>query len=158
MAEPFDTLAGLAGRAARQAVDLAEDTTLGLLDATLGSRFAVRVVEHAAASRLIEAAGRELARYQVIERVGEQLITRELVDDVVARVLESEELWLVVDEVARSPAVTDAITQQSMGFADQVAGVVRGRSLRADDRLERVARRLLRRSPNGSAASAPVEP
>ena len=52
----------------------------------------------------------------------------------------------MVDEIAHSPAVTDAIGQQSVGFADQVAGQVRVRSQRADARVERVARRLLRRS------------
>ena len=62
-----------------------------------------------------------------------------------ARLLESEELWLLVDEIARSPAVTEAIGQQSIGFADQVAGAVRTRSFSADDRLEGAARRLLRR-------------
>ena len=51
----------------------------------------------------------------------------------------------MVDEIARSPAVTEAITQQSLGFADQVAGGVRDRSRNADEVLERVARRALRR-------------
>jgi hypothetical protein len=47
----------------------------------------------------------------------------------------------------RSPAVTAAITQQSVGFADQVAGELGERSRQADARLERIARRLLRRHP-----------
>jgi uncharacterized RDD family membrane protein YckC len=49
----------------------------------------------------------------------------------------------MVDEIAHSPAVTDAIGEQSVGFAEQVAGQVRVRSQRADARVERVARRLL---------------
>jgi hypothetical protein len=65
----------------------------------------------------------------------------------VARLLESEDLWLLVDEIARSPAVTEAITQQSLGFADQVAGGVRARSRSMDDWLEHKARRALRRGP-----------
>jgi hypothetical protein len=58
-----------------------------------------------------------------------------------------------VDQIARSPAVTEAITQQSMGFADQVAGEVRRSSQRADAGLERAAHRLLRRKlrPPGDA-------
>jgi hypothetical protein len=63
----------------------------------------------------------------------------------VERLLESEELWVLVDEIARSPAVTQAITQQSLGFADQVAGGVRERSRDADGMLERAARRIVRR-------------
>jgi hypothetical protein len=65
----------------------------------------------------------------------------------VRRVLAGEELWLVVDEVAQSPAVSEAITRQSIGFADQVAEQVRDRSRSADARLERAAKRVLRRRP-----------
>jgi hypothetical protein len=68
-----------------------------------------------------------------------------LVDEAVQRVLDGEELWLVVDEIAKSPAVTEAIGRQSLSFADQVAGQVRNRSRSADARLEQAARRVLRR-------------
>jgi hypothetical protein len=70
-----------------------------------------------------------------------------LLDETVVRLLESDDLWLLVQEIARSPAVTAAITQQSVGFADQVAGGVRARSRNADAWLEQRARRLLRRRP-----------
>ena len=76
-----------------------------------------------------------------------QVIESRLLDQVVARLLESEELWLLVDEIAQSPAVTEAITQQSLGFADEVADEVNVRTRRADAVAERVARRLLRRHP-----------
>ena len=61
------------------------------------------------------------------------------------RLLQSDDLWLVVDEVASSPAVTAAISRQSVSFAEEVAGGVRARSAGADAWLERRARRLLRR-------------
>ncbi len=79
---------------------------------------------------------------------------RQLVDDFfdsgvfdhfVDRLLASPALWHLVDEVADSPAVTAAITQQGLGFADQVAGEVRRRSRRVDDLLEGFAHRLLPR-------------
>ena len=82
-----------------------------------------------------------------MERLVGRVIQSKLLDEAVARLLESEELWLLVDEIARSPAVTEAITQQSLGFADQVAGGVRARSRTMDDWLERKARRALRRGP-----------
>jgi hypothetical protein len=47
--------------------------------------------------------------------------------------------------VARSPAVTEAISHQSAGLADEVARAVRDRSVSADARLERAARRLVGR-------------
>ena len=55
-------------------------------------------------------------------------------------------MWALIDVIAQSPAVTDAITQQGAGFADQVAAEVRERSRSLDARLERGAWRLLRRA------------
>ena len=135
---------------------------------------AERAIEAAMRGPLVEAAARDLVRYHVIERATAELaeddaleafVTRALetpaarrmvanvidssvVDEAVARLLESEDLWVLVDEIARSPAVTEAISHQSAGLADQVAGVMRDRSRVADARLERVARRLIGR--NGS--------
>jgi hypothetical protein len=85
-----------------------------------------------------------------VERAVTQVIDSRLLDQTVAQVLESEELWVLVEEIARSPAVTDAITRQSLGFADQVAGEVRSRSRDADAWLERAARRALRRPSPGA--------
>ena len=86
------------------------------------------------------------------------VIESRLLDQVVTRLLESEELWLLVEEVARSPAVTEAITQQSLGFADQVGDEVRKRSGNADAWLERAARRVRHprrdgRGPSGRRAT-----
>jgi hypothetical protein len=88
-----------------------------------------------------------------VERMLSQIVESSVVDATVARVIDetaerlprSEAVWLLVDEIASSPAVTDAITQQSAGFADEMAGRVRDRSKTADARLERFARGLLRR-------------
>ena len=52
--------------------------------------------------------------------------------------------------------MTEAISRQGMGLADQFAGVVRDRSNRADDRIERRLRRLLSR--NGPAPQADLAP
>ena len=82
-----------------------------------------------------------------VERLIGQAIESRLADQAVARLLDSEELWLLVEEIAESPAVTDAITQQGFGFADEVAGGMRARSRNADAWLERTARRALRRPP-----------
>ena len=132
---------------------------------------AERAIETAMRGPLVEAAARDLVRYHVIERataelaegdVLEEFVTRALdtpaarrlvagvidsavVDEAVARLLESDDLWFLVDEIARSPAVTEAISHQGAGLADQVAVVVRERSSVADARLERIARRLVGR-------------
>ena len=77
----------------------------------------------------------------------------------VERLLESEELWLLVDRIANSAEVLDAITSTSVGLAGEVADEARRRTATADDVAERIARRLLRRapreaSPTGDAAVA----
>ncbi len=82
-----------------------------------------------------------------MEKVVSQAMESRLVDAVVGRLHESDEFWRLVAEIADSPAVTDAIGRQGVGFAGQVAGQVRVESERADDGLERAARRLLRRRP-----------
>lgn len=66
-----------------------------------------------------------------------------LFDHFVDKLLASDGLWHLVDEIVDSPAVTAAITQQSLGFADQLGEQIRGRTRRADDRLERAAHRLM---------------
>jgi hypothetical protein len=126
----------------------AEETALAALDAVLASRLGAEAVDRVLESEL---AKRAIAR--AVERVADEMgegptLDSPAMDRLVARLLESDELWRVVDEIAQSPAVTEAITRQSVGFADQVAGQVRDRSRNADARLERAARRVLRRPPS----------
>ena len=92
-----------------------------------------------------------------VDRLVAQILDSPLVDATVARVLASDELWLVVDEIARSPSVTEAISHQGVGFADQIAGEVGQRSRGVDDRLERAARRLLHRRPRPGDGAAPAD-
>jgi len=81
----------------------------------------------------------------------------QVVEEIIARLPQGEALWGLVDEVAVSPAVTDAIRQQGVGFADQVAEDLRDRSQVVDARLERAARRLFRRrSPEGGGNAPPA--
>lgn len=75
-----------------------------------------------------------------------------LLDHFLERLAQSDALWRLVDEVAASPTVMAAISQQGLGFADEVGAEVRGRSRNADDWLERAARRLVRREPKAPPA------
>jgi hypothetical protein len=58
------------------------------------------------------------------------------------RLVESEALWHLVDEIAQSPSVMAALSQQGLGFADQLGRAARERSRRADHRVEGMAGRL----------------
>jgi len=166
-------LGALVMRPARALGRRAEDLALAGLDAALASRLGTEVVDRVLASDLarhavarllegplVETVARDVVRYAVLERLTDELaddpeleriatrvLESKLMDDAVRLLLEGEQLWLVVNEVAQSSAVTEAIARQSASFTDQVAGQVRDRSSSADARLERAARRMLRRPP-----------
>jgi hypothetical protein len=150
----------------RVAGDVASRATLAALDAVLASRVTAEAVDRIVASALVERAVARLLATDALEQVmasaqeaalAQRLIDSELLDEFVDRLLQSEDLWLLVDEIARSPAVTEAIGTQSIGFADQIAGVVRDRSRTADARVERIARRVLRRKAAASATTVQPE-
>jgi hypothetical protein len=159
---PVGLIGDLAGSVARTA----HDVTLGTIDVVLASRFALEVVDHVVASPLVDRTAQRLLTGPEVERLldmalrserVEQLLTEalesrladetitRLIDDTITRLLASEGLWVLIDEVAASPAITEAITQHGVGFADQVADEVRDRSRHADAWMETIARRLLRR-------------
>jgi hypothetical protein len=135
---------------------IAEQIAARMLDGPELERLAAQAVADPATARLVEHAlsspGTEdlLARAldcEGMERLVARIIDSRLVEAAVAQLLAGEELWRMVDEIAQSPAVTEAISHQSAGFADQVAGEVGERSRHADAWLERTTRRLLHRTP-----------
>jgi hypothetical protein len=139
------------------------DRVLDHADTTgLPQRIADRLLADGIAEQVAERvlAGPELERILqvVLESPGfvrmlAQVVESEAVEDTVARVVEetvarlprSPAMWSLIDEIAGSAAVTEAIATQSAGFADHVAGTVRDRSRTADAKLERAAWSLLRR-------------
>lgn len=149
-----------------------------VVDRLVASPLTERAVSRALAGPLVEAVGREVVHSAVIERLADTALDDEaldallagpaverivahtihsrVMDEAVTQLLESEELWILVDEIARSPAVTEAITQQSIGFADQVADGVRVRSRHADTWLEGAARRALRLKRAGRVPDEPA--
>ena len=138
-------------------------TTLSVLDGILSSSAADEAVDRVLASHwaertVVQAVDGEQAQRALaaalespaLERAIAQVIDSRLADDAVARIVdrtlarlpESPALWALIDEIAQSPAVLAAISHQSAGFAEEVAGDVRERSRRADDQLEGAAKRL----------------
>ena len=73
-----------------------------------------------------------------------------LFDRFIDRLLSSDGLWRLVDEIAASPSVRAAVSQQGLGFADQVGDAVRARSRKGDRALERAADRVMHRHPTES--------
>jgi hypothetical protein len=133
--------------------EVVERVTEQMLAAGVADRLAERIVE-----QVLESPGIERVVDRIVEsRLLEQTVTR-IVDDVVADLASSEAMWGLIDVIARSPAVTDAISQQGAGFADQVAEEVRERSRSIDARLERGAWRILRRRSRTPATGGQAPP
>ncbi len=142
----FRPLSGVVGAAAEAGIDLER-------------RVMDRLIESGELERLLDSARVQMVASQLLDsdgarRLVDAFFDSGLFDQFVERLLASEGLWKLVDEIAASPAVTAAISQQGLGFADQVGEGLRGRSRHADAWLERAARRLVHRGP-GDASPAP---
>jgi hypothetical protein len=144
----------LTGRALRGALEgpLVEALARDLVRYRVADRVLSEGIVEQTTARVLE--GPELERVvaaalesPTVERLIGTTIGSRLLDEAVVRLLESDDLWLLVEEIVRSPTVATAIAEQSAGFADQVAGGVRARSRTADAWLEQRARRMLRRRP-----------
>lgn len=119
------------------------------LESPGAERLMAGALETPGAERLLtialESPGAERMVARVVESRVVEAATGQIVEDTIGRLRESPALWALIDEIAQSPAVLDAIAQQSAGFADQVSDELRERTRHADERLERAAWRLFRR-------------
>lgn len=118
-----------------------------------------RLIESGELERMLDSARLQAVAIQLLDSEGARRLVDAffdsgLFDQFVDRLLASDGLWRMIDEIAASPAVTAAISQQGLGFADQVGDGLRARSRSADAWLERAARRLTRREP-GEMPPAP---
>ena len=87
----------------------------------------------------------EVTRSQMIQKITVTAMEAGEMAPIVDAFLEREELWILVQTIAESPAVIDAVRQQGFGFADQVGDEVRGRSRTADQVIARTARSFIGR-------------
>lgn len=125
-----------------------------VVDRLLDSDELERVLTAAINSAPIQASLRQALASDGARELIDGLFDTGLLDRFLERLLASASLWRAIDEIAASPAVTAAISQQGLGLADQVGEEVRERSRKADDWMERAARRLVHRQPR----SLPAEP
>lgn len=132
-------LTGVVGAAAEAGLDLQRRALDRLLDSG--------EIEAVLSSTRFQAVVKQVVESEGATRLIDVFFDSGLFDRFVDRLLASDALWRLVDEVAASPAVTAAVSQQGLGFADQVGGALRERSRRADRRVERAADRVRRRAP-----------
>ncbi|MGO9905747.1 MAG: hypothetical protein ACLP4R_10385 [Solirubrobacteraceae bacterium] len=132
------------------AVEAAAEASLSLerraVNRVLESDELERVVVVAINSAHMQAALKQALESDGAVQLVDSLFASGLIDHFLDRLLASESLWHLVDEIAGSPAVSAAVSQQGLGFADELGDEVRSRSRKADDWMERAARRLIGRS------------
>jgi hypothetical protein len=154
---PLKPLTDIGGRAAAATLRPLTGVVGAAAEAgiSLEQRAVDRLLESGELDRLLASARLQAIVAQVVESEGAtQLIDTffdsGLFDRFVDRLLSSDGLWRLVDEIAASPTVRAAVSQQGLGFADQVGEAVRARSRKGDRRLERAADRLMGRHPTES--------
>ena len=146
---------------------LVAETVADVLSRGVVDRVAVQVIESPEFERAVVAgldspALEELVARMVqspgLERAITRVLESELVDELSDRLLASEEVHRWVGQIAQSDEVRAALTQQSMGLVDEVAGAMRARTVSADAVAERVARSVLRRKPAPWSRPQPMLP
>ncbi|HEX5193837.1 MAG TPA: hypothetical protein VFW09_13625 [Solirubrobacteraceae bacterium] len=141
-------------------IDAAADAGIGLerraVDRVLESDEVERVLIAVINSTRMQLALQRALASDGARRLVDTVFDSGLVDRLLERLLASDSLWHVIDEIAGSPAIAAAVSQQGLGFADQVGDEVRERSRKADDWVERAARRLTHRPPRVAPAGPDV--
>jgi len=122
------------------------------VDRLLASDELERILTTTVNSPSIQAALQHVLASSGAARLVDSLFDSGLIDRFLERLLANDSLWHLIDEIAASPAVTAAISDQGLGFADQLGDDVRMRSRKADDWIERAARRLIHRPPKALGA------
>ncbi|MGE5617487.1 MAG: hypothetical protein ACM3UX_00970 [Candidatus Woesearchaeota archaeon] len=140
------------GGVANRAVEAGMEVERRASERVLGSAEFERLLTSALESPRVQAALRNAVATDAFKQVVADFVDAGIVDVLLERLLTRPALWQLVDEVAASPAVTAAITQQGLGFADLVGEEARSRSRKADDWLERMARRLTRHRLEAASA------
>ncbi len=120
------------------------------------SGVAQRIVDRLLDDGTVEQIAQRVLAGPEVERVLVAALEGPLVEEAVSQLLENQAVWVLVDEIARSPSVTEAIAHQGTGFVDQVAERARDRSRHADALLERVARRLVGRRGESDPGPPPA--
>jgi len=136
-------------RAAIRAADamLADDSVERLLAHVVDQPAVDQLVERALASPAFELRVAAVLEQPALERVLERALASRFAHSATEQVLASDELRRVVAHVAASEEVRAALQAQTHGLVDDVSDELRDRTATVDDRMESVARRLLRRHP-----------
>jgi uncharacterized RDD family membrane protein YckC len=134
--------ARVAARASRGPLEAAADEHLvpelsRLIDRALAQSLPEELVHSLVEHRVLERMATEFAESGALDRAVENALASPRTNDLVDRIVNSAEMRRAIREIVSSREVREAVTQQTSGFVDELAGAVRTRARRLDDRLDR---------------------
>jgi hypothetical protein len=142
---PLGMIRAVERRGRRAAADALIAAADGWLSSPELDRIVTAIVQHEGSGRIAD----RILTSPLARHVGRQAVDSGALDAVLDRLVEREAFWALVDVVAGSPAVGEAIGRQSRSAVTDVVDGLRDGAVQADDWLERVARRAVgrRREP-----------
>jgi hypothetical protein len=154
LARPFIAVGGRLGTAALRPVAGVARATVGAgmrverraVAALLDSGEPERLLTSVVSDPRVQAMVRQALESPGAQGVIDDFFASGLFDQFIVRLTASDALWRLVDEIAQSPTVTAALSQQGLGFADQIGRTARERSRQADVRIEGTVGRLRQRA------------
>lgn len=138
---PFGVARAIERRSRRAVADAVIATTDAWLSSPELERIVVAIVEHEGTERLAD----RILDSPLARRIGRQAVDAGMVDALLDRLAEREVFWALIDTVAGSAAVSEAIATQSRSAVTDVVDGVRDGAAQADDWLERIALRVVGR-------------
>jgi uncharacterized RDD family membrane protein YckC len=134
--------ARVAARASRGPLEAAADEHLvpelsRLIDRALAQSLPEELVHSLVEHRVLERMAAELAETGALDRAVENALASPHTQELTDRIVNSEEMRSAIREIVASPEVREAVTHQTLGFVDELAGAIRARARRLDDRLDR---------------------
>jgi uncharacterized RDD family membrane protein YckC len=123
----------------------AEEAMVAAVESEAVERAIARVLKGPA----VEEAMNSALESDAVKRALIEALDSELVDEVWRRLLASDETQRLVERIAEAPELRAAISAQSVGMIEDVGHTIGNGTRRADNGVERVARRLFFRRRRG---------
>jgi uncharacterized RDD family membrane protein YckC/transcriptional regulator CtsR len=134
--------ARVAARASRGPLEAAADEHLvpelsRLIDRALSQSLPEELVQSLVEHHVVERMATEFAASGELDRLVDQALASPRADELVDKIVNSEEMRRAIREIVSSKEVRDAVTAQTAGFAEELAGEVRAGARRVDNRVGR---------------------
>jgi uncharacterized RDD family membrane protein YckC len=133
--------ARVAARASRGPLEAAEEHLVPelsrLIDRALAQSLPEELVHSLVEHRVLERMAAEFAETGALDQAVENALASPHTQELTDRIVNSEQMRSAIREIVASPEVRKAVTQQTVGFVDELAGAIRARARRLDDRMDR---------------------